>query len=328
MLSVVIPAYNEEDNIKNTTKVIGEILSDEKIHHELIYVDDGSRDGTWQAILQASESVETSEFTTVKGFRFSRNFGKEGAIFAGLSNAKGDCVAVIDCDLQHPPELLVKMYSLWENGAKVVEAVKSDRGKESFMYKFFAKSFYKLLENSSGINLNGASDYKLMDRAVVDAINRMPERITFFRALSSWVGFEPVKVQFEVAPRASGTTKWSFRKLFVFAVKSITSFTNLPMHLMTIMGMIFVAFSLAMGVHTLVNFFSGQALEGFSTVILLLLIIGSILMLGIGIIGFYLSKIYEEIKFRPRFIISDIVGERRTKNEDSNNKKGSTSHDE
>lgn len=313
MLSVVIPAYNEQDNIQNTTKVISNILNNEKIDFEILFIDDGSIDKTWELI----ESICTEK---IKGLKFSRNFGKEGAIFAGLSNAKGDCVAVIDCDLQHPPELLIQMYRLWENGAKVVEAVKSSRGKESILYKLFAKSFYKMLQSSSGIDLKNASDYKLMDRAVVDAINTMPERITFFRALSSWVGFETVKVEFEVAPRANGTTKWNFKKLFVFAVKSITSFTNMPMHFMTVMGLIFMVFSVGLGIHTLINFFSGQALEGFSTVILLLLIIGSIIMIGLGVIGFYLSKIYEEIKFRPRYIISKMTTVKKQKEENVSGK--------
>ncbi len=313
MLSVVIPAYNEQDNIQNTTKVISDILNNEKIDFEILFIDDGSIDKTWELI----ESICTEK---IKGLKFSRNFGKEGAIFAGLSNAKGDCVAVIDCDLQHPPELLIQMYRLWENGAKVVEAVKSSRGKESLLYKLFAKSFYKMLQSSSGIDLKNASDYKLMDRAVVDAINTMPERITFFRALSSWVGFETVKVEFEVAPRANGTTKWNFKKLFVFAVKSITSFTNMPMHFMTVMGLIFMVFSVGLGIHTLINFFSGQALEGFSTVILLLLIIGSIIMIGLGVIGFYLSKIYEEIKFRPRYIISKMTTVKKQKEENVSGK--------
>lgn len=313
MLSVVIPAYNEQDNIQNTTKVISNILNNEKIDFEILFIDDGSIDKTWELI----ESICTEK---IKGLKFSRNFGKEGAIFAGLSNAKGDCVAVIDCDLQHPPELLIQMYRLWENGAKVVEAVKSSRGKESLLYKLFAKSFYKMLQSSSGIDLKNASDYKLMDRAVVDAINTMPERITFFRALSSWVGFETVKVEFEVAPRANGTTKWNFKKLFVFAVKSITSFTNMPMHFMTVMGIIFMVFSVGLGIHTLINFFSGQALEGFSTVILLLLIIGSIIMIGLGVIGFYLSKIYEEIKFRPRYIISKMTTVKKQKEENVSGK--------
>ena len=296
MISVVIPAYNEQENIPAAAERLGGILAPLD-DYELIFVDDGSRDGTWELIKQLGETDEH-----IRGLHFSRNFGKEGAIFAGLKAADGDCVAVIDCDLQHPPELLEKMYTAWKNGAEVVEAIKASRGKEGIVYKLFAKTFYRMMKNSSNIELDGASDYKLMDRKVVDALNEMPERLTFFRALSSWVGFR--------TERVAGKTKWSFRKLFKYALSSITSFTNVPMHIITWSGILFFLFAVILAVQTIVNFCTGTAADGFSTVILLLLIIGSILMLGIGIIGYYLSKIYEEIKQRPRYIVSAESGHR------------------
>ena len=310
MISVVIPAYNEQENIPVAAERLGGILAPLS-EYELIFVDDGSKDGTWALIKQLSETDEH-----IRGLHFSRNFGKEGAIFAGLKAAEGDCVAVIDCDLQHPPELLEKMYSAWKGGAEVVEAIKSSRGHEGIIYKLFAKTFYRMMKNSSDIDLDGASDYKLMDRKVVDALNEMPERLTFFRALSSWVGFTTEKIEFDVEPRNAGKTKWSFRKLFKYALSSITSFTNVPMHIITVTGVLFFIFAVILGIQTIVNFCMGTAADGFSTVILLLLIIGSILMLGIGIVGYYMSKIYEEIKQRPRYIISEEAG-RRQKNEDN-----------
>ena len=310
MISVVIPAYNEQENIPVAAERLGGILAPLS-EYELIFVDDGSKDGTWSLIKQLSETDEH-----IRGLHFSRNFGKEGAIFAGLKAADGDCVAVIDCDLQHPPELLEKMYSAWKGGAEVVEAVKSSRGHEGLIYKLFAKTFYRMMKNSSDIDLDGASDYKLMDRKVVDALNEMPERLTFFRALSSWVGFTTEKIKFDVEPRNAGKTKWSFRKLFRYALSSITSFTNVPMHIITVTGVLFFIFAVILGIQTIVNFCMGTAADGFSTVILLLLIIGSILMLGIGIVGYYMSKIYEEIKQRPRYIISEETGHRQ-KNEDN-----------
>lgn len=303
MLSVVIPAFNEQENIPVTTERMREILSP-ITEYELIFVDDGSRDNTWEIIKELSEKD-----SSVKGLHFSRNFGKEGAIFAGLKAASGDCVAVIDCDLQHPPELLPKMLDAWNNGAEVVEAVKASRGKEGIIYKLFAKTFYRMMKNSANVDLDGASDYKLMDRKVVDALNEMPERLTFFRALSCWVGFKTEKIEFDVAPRNAGKTKWSFRKLFKYALSSITSFTNVPMQIITVSGILFFIFALILGIQTIVNFCTGNAADGFSTVILLILITGSILMLGIGIIGYYLSKIYEEIKCRPRYIVSEEAGE-------------------
>ncbi len=218
-----------------------------------------------------------------------------------------------DCDLQHPPELIPQMYRMWESGAEIVEARKSSRGRESLFYKLFAKGFYKLMRSSSGINLDGASDFKLLDRKAVDALNEMPERMTFFRALSGWVGFRTEHIEFDVKPRNAGKTKWNYKKLFIFGINSVTSFTNFPMHVITLIGAIFGIFAVVMGIQTLVNYFSGSAADGFTTVILLVLILGACLMIGIGIIGFYLSKIYEEIKRRPRYIISEYTKRMRRK---------------
>ncbi len=303
MLSVIIPAYNEQENISNTSQVISGILDEAAIEFEIVFVDDGSKDATWSEICSVSKVDHR-----VRGVRFSRNFGKEGAIFAGLRAVTGDCAVLIDCDLQHPPELIPKMYRMWESGAEVVEAVKASRGREGLMYKLFAKSFYKIMKSSSGINLDGASDFRLLDRRAVDALNELPERLTFFRALSSWVGFRTEQIEFDVKPRAAGKTKWNFGKLFRFALNSITSFTNLPIHLITFVGVVFGIFAVVLGVQTLVNYFMGNSQEGFSTVILLILIVGACMLIGIGVVGFYLSKIYEEIKQRPRYIVAERVG--------------------
>lgn len=308
MLSVIIPAYNEQENIANTAAVISGILDAEKIDFEIIFADDGSKDGSWEEICRLN-----AEDPRVRGFRFSRNFGKEGAIFAGLKAAEGDCAVLIDCDLQHPPELIPRMYRMWESGAEVVEARKSSRGRESVFHKLFAKGFYRLMRSSSGINLDGASDFKLLDRRVVDALNEMPERVTFFRALSGWVGFRTEHIEFDVKPRSAGKTKWNYKKLLVFGINSVTSFTNFPMHIITVIGVIFGVFAMVMGIQTLVNYFGGRAADGFTTVILLVLILGACLMIGIGIMGFYLSKIYEEIKRRPRYIISEYTKRTRRK---------------
>ncbi len=299
MLSVIIPAYNEQENIEKTAETIYKILSDNKIECEIMFVDDGSKDSTWEIISRISE-----ENPSVRGLKFSRNFGKEGAIFAGLKACEGDAAVVIDCDLQHPPELIPEMVGLWEQGFEVVEAVKASRGKESLIYKTLAKSFYRLMKNSADVNLDRASDYKLMDRKVIDALNDMPERLTFFRALSSWVGFKTTQLEFHVAPRNAGTTKWNYKKLIKFAISNITGFTNLPLQIITGAGIVFLIFALIFGIQTLVKYFSGTSAEGFSTVILLILITGAFIMLGLGVIGYYMAKIYEEIKFRPRYIVS------------------------
>ena len=303
MLSVIIPSFNEHENIRRTAGTIAAILRNENIDYELIFVDDGSHDETWKEITDSSLFDPND-----RGKDFSQNFGKAGAIFAGMKNAAGDCAVVIDCDLQHPPELIPQMYRLWQGGAEVVEAVKASRGREGLLHKLFAKSFYKLMKSSSGINLDGASDFKLMDRKVINALNELPERITFFRALSSWVGFTTERVEFDVQPRAAGKSKFSMKSLFRFAVNNITSFTNLPIHLITWVGVLFGVLALILGIQTLVKYFCGTAAEGFSTVILLILITGACVMVGIGVIGYYLSKIYEEIKQRPRYIISRTTG--------------------
>ena len=303
MLSVIIPSYNENENIRRTAQTIAGILRDAAIEYELIFVDDGSRDTTWTEICAAHDSDPC-----VRGLGFSRNFGKEGAIFAGLKNARGDCAVVIDCDLQHPPELIPQMYQLWQGGAEVVEAIKRSRGKEGLFHKIFARSFYKMMKSSSGINLDGASDFKLLDRKVINALNELPERITFFRALSSWVGFTTERVEFDVQPRAAGESKFSMKSLFRFALNNITSFTDVPIRLITWVGVIFGIMALVLGIQTLVKYFCGQAAEGFSTVILLILITGACVLLGVGVIGYYLSKIYEEIKQRPRYIVARTTG--------------------
>ena len=303
MLSVVIPAYCEQEMVPVAAAQITALLAQEKIPHELIFVDDGSKDATWARIEAASKQHET-----VRGVRFSRNFGKEAAIFAGLQHAKGDCVAVIDCDLQHPPEKLIEMYRLWEQGAEVIEGVKSDRGKENVLHRLSAKLFYSLISRATKVDMSRASDFKLLDRKAVNVILTMREKRAFFRALSSWVGFRTAEVSYEVRERTAGESKWSTWSLMKYAVSNITAFTALPLHLVTVFGILTLLVSLVMGVIALVQKFMGIALGGFTTVIILLLFLGSLIMLSLGIIGYYLGNIYEEIKDRPRYIVADTCG--------------------
>ena len=301
-MSIVLPAYNEEQMIGKTARTIAQLMEKENISYELVFVNDGSKDLTWERIMEVSKKDPN-----VKGICFSRNFGKEGAVFAGLANASGDCVAVMDCDLQHPPETLVTMYRLWEQGYKVIEGVKASRGKEGIIHKFFAKTFYKIISNATGVDMSRASDFKLLDRAAVDEFLKLPERNVFFRALSSWVGFKTTYVEFHVQEREAGESKWSMKSLFKYAINNITSFSAVPMQVVTFCGVIFFLFAIVLAVQSLYLYFSGRAVAGFTTVILLLLIIGSILMFSLGVIGYYLSKIYEEVKMRPRYIISEIT---------------------
>lgn len=301
-MSIVLPAYNEEQMIEKTARTIARLMEKENISYELVFVNDGSKDLTWERIMEVSKKDPN-----VKGICFSRNFGKEGAVFAGLANASGDCVAVMDCDLQHPPETLLTMYRLWEQGYQVIEGVKASRGREGFLHKFFAKTFYKIISNATGVDMSRASDFKLLDRAAVDEFLKLPERNVFFRALSSWVGFKTTYVEFHVQEREAGESKWSMKSLFKYAINNITSFSAVPMQVVTFCGVIFFLFAIVLAVQSLYLYFSGRAVAGFTTVILLLLIIGSILMFSLGVIGYYLSKIYEEVKMRPRYIISEIT---------------------
>ena len=302
MLSVIIPAFNEEEIIPKTAKVIDEILAVENIPHELLFVNDGSKDRTWEKICEQASTIES-----VKGICFSRNFGKESAIFAGISKAQGECCAVIDCDLQHPPEKLVEMYRLWEQGYEIVEGVKSDRGKESSFHKMAASGFYSIMSNAMGFDMSRASDFKLLDRKAMNVLLNMNEKNAFFRALSSWIGFKSTQVEYEVREREAGTSKWSTRALFKYAFTNIASFTSAPMQIVTILGFIVFVVGLAASIEALVRFIQGTAQEGFTTVIMLQCFTGSFIMFGLGIIGFYISKIYDEVKGRPRYIIDKTV---------------------
>jgi len=243
----------------------------------------------------------------VAALRLSRNFGKESAICAALQRCTGDAALIIDSDLQHPPELIPEMVRLWrEEGYQVVEGVKQDRGREGVMSKLFAGLFYRIFRRLTGIDIGVASDFKLLDKTVVDAWRTMPEIDTFFRGMSAWLGFRHVQVPFTVAPRAAGRSKWSFRKLLRLAANSITAYTATPLYIVAILGAILMIGALVLFVQTLINKLLGIASGGFTTVIILQLLIGSCVMLSLGIIGVYLSKIYEETKRRPRFVVCDV----------------------
>ncbi len=302
-LSVVLPAYNEEKMIEKAAVTIGDILEKESISYELVFVDDGSKDSTWSEIERVSQTN-----SNIVGIHFSRNFGKGSALFAGLANTAGDCCVVMDCDLQHPPEILIDMYRLWQQGYEVVEGVKRSRGKESFLHKASAGLFYKIISKAVKIDMSRASDFKLMDRMAVDSLLNMPEKNAFFRALSSWIGYKTTEVEFDVREREEGESKWSTWSLIKYAITNIVAFSAAPMQLVTAAGVIVLILAVVMGVQTVIKFCTGGSVAGFTTVILLILIIGSIIMISLGIIGYYISKIYEEVKGRPKYLISKKIG--------------------
>ncbi len=302
LLSVVLPAYNEEMNIANTAETLRNLFEREKIDYELIFISDGSGDNTFAEICKAAK-----ENPCIRGAEFSRNFGKEAGIFAGLELSSGDAVVVMDCDLQHPPEAIPEMWKLWQEGAEIVEGIKSKRGRENFFYKISAGLFYRIMSRLIKMDMSSSSDFKLLDRKVVQVLLNLPERNTFFRALTFWAGFETKTVEYEVQERKYGSSKWSFFSLMKYAVANATSFSTLPLQLVTIMGMISIGFSVILAVQTLARYLMGNAVEGFTTVILLVLIIGGFIMLSLGIIGHYIARIYEEVKGRPKYIISKVT---------------------
>lgn len=302
-LSVVIPVYQEGSHIRSSIGVIEHILIKNQINYEFILIDDGSKDNTWQEIKSMAK-----ENVNITSLRLSRNFGKESALCAGLEYAEGDMILVMDSDLQHPPTLIPEMVRLWlEEDYDVIEGIKSSRGKESLFYKLSAKLFYYIIYKTANINLGQASDFKLMDRRVIEAWKEMPERATFFRGMSAWLGFDRKQISFDVADRVNGKTKWSVVLLIRLAMNAITSYTSVPLHCITVLGVIMFFGALLLGGQTLYMKFSGRATSGFTTVILLQLIIGSSIMISLGMIGIYLTKIYKEVKGRPRYLISKCV---------------------
>ncbi len=302
-LTIVIPVYNEGEHILKNLRIVKGFLDNTDMNYEFILIDDGSSDDTWEYIRTASE-----ELIYVNALRLSRNFGKEAAICAGLKHANGDGCLVMDSDLQHPPGIIPEMVRLWRDESyDVVEGVKISRGREHFINRICTRLFYYMLKKLSGFNLNGASDFKLMDAKVVSAWKLMGERNTFFRGMSAWTGFSRIYVPFEVGERTNGNSKWSFLKLSKLAVTAITSFSSLPLQIVTIFGTIFLLGSIILGIQTLYKKLAGISLDGFTTVILLLLIIGSALMISLGVIGTYIARIYDEIKGRPRYIITEKI---------------------
>jgi glycosyltransferase involved in cell wall biosynthesis len=301
LISVVVPVFQEAEALKTFLATVRSALGQAAISYEIVLVDDGSADSTWPVIAE-----EAKASSSVRGFRLSRNFGKEAALCAGLEQARGAAVLVMDGDGQHPASLLPEMIRMWQaTGADIVQAVKRSRGRESLSNKASALLFYVLLEKLSGFELKGASDFKLMSRKAVDAWLRMGERNVFFRGMTAWMGFTTVQIPFEVADRSRGQSTWSYLKRLKLAITGITAFSSVPLQLVTFAGGLFLVFSAILGAQTIYLKLTGQAVSGFATVILLELIIGSCLMISLGIIGEYLARIYREVKGRPRYLVTE-----------------------
>lgn len=301
LLSVIIPFYNEEEQVGETIAVTTAVLAAiPDLDYELILVDDGSRDQTWQHMEAAA-----AHDSRLHVLGFSRNFGKEAAICAGLDHANGDAAVLMDGDLQHPPHYIPEMVRLWrEEAYEVVDGVKKERQKESALSRWTANVFYSFFRKLTKYDLKDASDFKLLDRRVIDAWKSLGEYNTFFRGLSAWLGYRRVTLEFEVADRIHGTSKWNFRSLLKLSINALTAFSSAPLHIIVVMGGIFWIVAFIIGIQTLINYALGSSVAGFTTVILLLLIIGGAIMVALGLIGKYIASIYDEVKNRPRYIIS------------------------
>jgi len=303
LISIVIPVYNEAKGLKQFIMQLISAIEKKISLYEIILIDDGSKDETWQEIKKLKQNVPC-----IKAIKFTRNFGKEAAILAGLKKSKGRAVIVMDADLQHPPDLIPQMVKIWEStGILIVEAVKKQRQKENQIKRILTNIFYKIFNLLSGINLKDNTDFKLLDCKVVDIYLEMPERFRFFRGLIKWLGYKHAVIYFNPPPRQIGHSKWDFLKLFNFAWQSIVAFSPIPLRVITFLGIFILLLAIFIGLKTLYLKFIGRAVRGFSTVIMLQLVIGSSLMIGLGILGEYIAKIYEEIKKRPLYVVEKEI---------------------
>ena len=302
-LAVVVPVFNEAQLVTRTLPAILAAARDAApgTQVQLIAVDDGSRDATREALAQLAASEPALRFVS-----FTRNFGKEAAIHAGLRLAQeggAQATLVIDADLQHPPALIAPMVQAWREGALVAEGVKRQRGDESGLRRLAARAFYDGFSRMSGLKLQEDTDFKLLDAQVVRAVLELGERGRFFRGIVRWLGYGAARIEFDVAPRAGGASAWSLTGLARYAWRNLTSFSSAPLGLVTWFGGVGLSVGAVLAAKALLDKFEGRALSGFSTVILLQVIFSSLILLSLGIIGNYIARIYDELKQRPHYVI-------------------------
>jgi dolichol-phosphate mannosyltransferase len=310
-ISVVLPVYDEAEIIRECLREVCQELEKARVSFEIVCVDDGSTDRTASVLEHAAR-----EDPRIVPLHFSRNFGKEAALSAGLEAARGRAVLLMDSDLQHPPTLIPELIGRWREGFDVVEAVKDERGEEGWSYKAATRIFYLLMGRAVGRNLRDSSDFKLLDRQVVDALLEFPERRRFFRGLVAWVGFRAARVPFQVQERRGGRTKWSSRALFGYSIRNLVAFSSAPLRVVAYAGFATVGAALLLAVETFYYWFSGQAVSGFTTVILVMLFLCGLILISLGVIAIYVASIYDEQKARPLFVVrqgrsSEAEGERR-----------------
>jgi len=301
-LSVIVPVYNEADNLEALVARLVPVLERVVASHEIVFVDDGSSDNSMEK-LRALHALD-HRCRTVS---FSRNFGKEIAIAAGLDHARGQAVVIIDADLQHPPEVIETFVARWREGFKNVYGTRIDRNADSPLRRMLTRRFYSLFETFGETGLpNGAGDFRLLDRQAVEALKSMGERARFSKGLYAWIGFKSIGVPFEVAERHAGTTKFSYGKLTRFALDGLMSFSTLPLKIWTYIGLVVSAFSLAMALYYILQtIFHGIDVPGYASLIVSITFFAGVQMLSLGILGEYIGRIFAEVKRRPLYLVAE-----------------------
>jgi glycosyltransferase involved in cell wall biosynthesis len=301
-LTVVCPAYDEAENVTELVRRLTVVLERTGLEWEVIVVDDGSQDRTWQLLERAAESEPR-----VRALRFSRNFGHQIALTAGLSASTGDLVVTMDSDLQHPPEVIPDLLDKAREGYDVVYAVRSVANGEGWLKRRSAEFFYRLLNRMTSLNLpRGGADFRLMSRRVVDGIMAMPERNRFLRGMTRWVGYEQTVIEYEQPARRGGRSKYTLRRMTRFAWDAIASFSALPLRAASVFGFVVSGLGAVYLMYVLgVRFFSDDALEGWTSVVAAILVLSGVQLICLGFIGQYLGRMYDEVKGRPLYLIAD-----------------------
>lgn len=304
-ISIVVPACNEADGIVVFLEQLTAKLEKCATNFDIWVVDDGSRDATWDRLRSSRRNNPR-----LHALRFTRNFGKEAGILAGLRHARGDAVIVIDADGQHPTALLPEMIDMWRSGkAQIVAAQKADRSRDSLLARINAWFFNTLMHALTGLDLAGASDFRLLDRRVVDTLLAFPERIRFFRGMTEWTGFTTERLGFEVAPRIAGVSQWNTAQLTRLAIRAITSYSAKPLGLVFRLGLLGMVAAGLLLLQALYSWAMGSAVSGWTSLTVVVLFFGSATLLGIGVLGAYLAQIFDEIKARPEFLVAENLEE-------------------
>ena len=308
LLSVIVPCYNEEENIRDFYDELcknTDFFRQKEIEFEILYVDDGSKDNTVSEVKKLRGEDERVHLIS-----FSRNFGKEAAIYAGLQKCRGDLAVLMDADLQDPPSLLPEMYTYIEQGYDSVATRRVDRKGEPPIRSFFARMFYRLMNKISRTEIvDGARDYRLMTRPVVDAILSLTEYNRFTKGIFGWVGYETKWLEFENVERRKGETKWSFWKLFVYSLEGIVAFSTMPLTIASVIGVLFCVLAFIMIVVTIVRkLLFGDPTSGWPSLVCIIMLVSGVQLFCLGILGQYLSKTYMEVKKRPIYLVREEIG--------------------